>query len=241
MKLSSLIVDDEPYAGELIASHVLKNDYLELIGIETNPKKALQKIASGELCPDLIFLDVEMPGYTGFEFVKEIQTEDDPLFILTTAHRNYGPEAFAINAVDYLLKPVSYELFSRSINKIISRLTVQPEKEDVKLPYIFINGNGKYDLIKIHKQEILWIEGASAYTRIKTEKKDYLSTSKLKKMENLLGSPPFIRIQKSYIVNLDHVTAVNTYEVTLDNSVQLPVGENYREGLFTLLNKYRPG
>lgn len=237
--MRSLIVDDEPAAGELLERYVQENPYLSFASYEQNPIRALEKVNSGQLSVDLIFLDFEMPGLHGSEFAKAVKFE--PLIVFTTAHRGFGPEAFEVNAADYLVKPISYPVFSKSVEKIVQRLTNTPDKADEDLPYFFINRNGKYDLVKIYKQDVLWIEGNAAYITIKTKGQDYLSTDKLKQMERLLPPPGFIRIHRSYIVNLDVVEEVKASEVILSNKTSLPVGDMFREALFNILNRYRPG
>lgn len=237
--MRSLIVDDEPPAGELLGDYVLQNPYLSLVAYEQNPIKALEKISTGKLSVDIIFLDFEMPGLHGAEFARTVKF--DPVIVFTTAHRGFGPEAFEVNAADYLVKPISYPVFAKSVEKIVQRLTNSPGAVEEKLPYFFINRNGKYDLVKIYKEDVLWIEGNAAYITIKTKGQDYLCTDKLKQMERLLPPPGFIRIHRSYIVNLSMVEEVKADEVILSNKKSLPVGDMYRDTLFSILSRYRPG
>ncbi|MEK7254835.1 MAG: LytTR family DNA-binding domain-containing protein, partial [Bacteroidota bacterium] len=193
---------------------------------------------------DLMFLDIQMPQLTGVEFLKTLT--DPPLVIFTTAYSNYAIEGFELNAIDYLLKPISLERFMKAANKAIEQIELRRKETAGHVEFggneefIFVKADKKF--VKVKFSEVLYIEGLKDYVIIRMEKGRVITLQTMKSLEDKLPSRYFRRIHRSYIVNIDKVEAIlgNMVEVMEKGQPKhLPIGKNYRDELLELVNENR--
>jgi DNA-binding LytR/AlgR family response regulator len=229
--MNCLIVDDEPLAQDLVANFIAKIPYLQLVG------KCKNALEAGEILKkqsvDLLFLDIHMPDISGIEFVKN--GEHLPMIIFTTAYSHYAMEGFEYNAVDYLLKPFSFQRFVKAVTRAFGLYNLKTKSRDnsIKKDYIFVNSD--YKLVKLNFSEILYIEGLKDYIKIiTTDSKPILTHYSLKAMEEILPANRFVRIHRSYIISIDKLTSINKGSVQIGKQ-NISVGENYKKHLFDIL------
>ncbi|WP_114821663.1 LytR/AlgR family response regulator transcription factor [Chryseobacterium sp. KLBC 52] len=222
-KIKCIIVDDEPLAISLLEHYVEKIPFLELVFSTENPILALEYLQKND--SDLIFLDIQMPELTGINFMKIVGA--DQKYILTTAYSEYALEGYEHNVVDYLLKPVSFDRFQKSVLKAQERFSF-PREENTNF---FVKSSGQRH--RIGFQEILYIESIKDYVNIRTENDEFIVLDTLKSMENQLPET-FVRIHKSFIVNLDKVKSIGAKKVILPE-YEIPIGESYRAALLDRL------
>ncbi len=225
MTLRCLAIDDEPLALELLEDNIRQIPFLELIGSCRNAFEAT-KILHGQVI-DLIFLDIQMPGITGVQFLKSLQSAP-PLVIFVTAYEQYAITGFELDVVDYLLKPVAFERFLKAANKAfdvykLRQASVQPE---LAAAHFFVNAN--YSLVKVKFDEITYIEGLKDYVKIYVSSADrpVITRMTLKGIELKLPTGDFMRVHKSYIVSLDKIQAVRNLRITI-GEMAIPIGEQY--------------
>ncbi|MEO9805529.1 MAG: LytTR family DNA-binding domain-containing protein [Reichenbachiella sp.] len=235
MKLKCIIVDDEPLAIEVIESYVERIESLVLVGKFRNAIKAFDFIQSGEQV-DLIFLDIQMPKLTGIEFLKTLQ--QPPKVIFTTAYREYALEGFDLEVLDYLLKPISFDRFMKAISKAINQSTLTNEG-DVSVAsdgedFIFFKCDKK--MIRVSLKDILYIESIKDYVKIKTADKEVVTHQKISVLETKLPETHFIRIHRSFIVNIPKIESYSASEIELNNE-SIPVGRNYKLEVMERLGK----
>jgi DNA-binding LytR/AlgR family response regulator len=229
-------IDDELLALELLADNIRQVPYLQLMGKYSNTLQAIPFMQQERV--DLLFLDIMMPGMTGLQFLRSLS--EKPIVILITAYDRYALDGFELDVVDYLLKPVALDRFVKACNKAyeLFQARSRPAEAPVyKHPgYIFVSSD--YNLLKVNLPEVVWIEGLKDYIRIHLHhlQKPVVTRMNLKTIEEDLPSSDFIRIHKSYIVSIRHITAVRGNSVFL-GSKQLPVGNNYRAGLAALTGR----
>ena len=236
MKTRCLIVDDEPLARELIRAHVEKLENFEIVDQCGDAMKALNVLREKQV--DLIFMDIQMPQITGIDFLKTLK--HPPKVIITTAYREYALEGFELDVVDYLLKPITFERFLKSVNKyyqitqdevqLITNSAADRLKDE---SFIYIKENKK--VVKIHLSEIRYIEGLSEYVQIYTEKRKIITKTSMVQMEEKLPSDSFLRIHKSFIVSIGKIEAftANTIEI---QGKELPIGRSFKNGVLSALN-----
>lgn len=239
--IKTIIVDDEPLAQDVLETYIEKLPDLHLVQKCSNALEANEALKSNQI--DLMFLDIQMPQLTGIDFLKTLS--NPPLVIFTTAYPNYAIEGFELNALDYLLKPISLERFMKSVNKAMEQLELQnregnnttsPTGED----YIFVKADKK--LVKINYSDILYIEGLKDYVIIRMDKGRVITLQTMKSLEDKLPKGTFKRIHRSYIVNISKINAIvgNMVEVMEKTQAKhLPIGKNYREELLQIINKNR--
>jgi DNA-binding LytR/AlgR family response regulator len=237
MTIKTIIVDDEPLALDIIEAFVLKMPNLELVARCENAIDAMEAIKTKEV--DLILLDIQMPQITGIEFLKSLR--NPPLVIFTTAFSQYALEGFELDAVDYLLKPISLDRFMKAINKVSERIAIKKQGnstiEEIGDDYFFVKSDKK--LIKISFSDIIYIEGLKDYVIIRMENSRVIALQTMKSLEDKLQSLNFRRVHRSYIVNLDKITAIdgNDLEVIEKGQVKsIPIGKNYRDELLDIIN-----
>lgn len=224
MKYKCLIVDDEAPAHKVLQSHITKTDLLDIAGDVYDGKEAIDFMLNTKV--DLLFLDIDMPKLSGLELLQ-CMPYHVPV-ILTTAYSNFGFEAYQHDVVDYLLKPISYPRFLKSINKAIKLMG--PDKPDKKEEPEFPDIELKYDgiLKVINTRRILFIEAVGNYIRIHLEdEKPLLVTQTMKYIMSLLPQQHFTRVHKSYIVKREAIGEIKKTELTLSNQVVLPIGRKY--------------
>lgn len=233
--LNCLAIDDEPLALELLEDNIAQVPYLTRIASCSNPLQAMEILQREQI--DLIFLDIQMPGLTGLQFIQTIQQK--PMFILITAYEKYALQGFELNVVDYLVKPVSLDRFIKACNKAweLHQLKTKKNTPGEQPNYFFINAD--YSLVKVVFADILWIEGLKDYLKIhlKSTNKPLVARMTMKAIEEQLPASQFTRIQKSFIVSKDHITSIRKNSVFI-NDVEIPVGDNYKDVISTLTGRH---
>lgn len=233
MKIKCVVIDDEHLAREYIINYIEKVPQLELLAAFNSPLKALELIKSGEV--DLLFLDIQMPDITGVDFLKSLNNKPEVIF--TTAYQEYALEGFNLSALDYLLKPFSFDRFLQAVNKLIDKIEVKqdagisakkniPAETRFEDSYLTIRADRKY--YKINFSDLKYIEGQKAYVTFHTDKKKITALASLKELEESLPKNQFIRIHKSYIVSIHDILSLEGNILEVDNT-KLPVGNIYKE------------
>ncbi|SHN31585.1 two component transcriptional regulator, LytTR family [Cyclobacterium lianum] len=240
MKIKCIVVDDEPLALEMVSNFVEKTDFLELKGRFDSALEALGFINSHEV--HLIFLDIQMPDLTGMELARVLDNrkgQSTPKIIFTTAYNQYAIEGYKVDALDYLLKPFSYEEFLTASQKALRHFqkNSQPEKASSAEDYIFIKV--EYQLVKVLLKEIILVEGYKDYVKIHLSGKTspLLSLTTLKNMEEMLPESQFMRIHRSYIINLDHIQSISKSTVNM-GVMNISVSDGYKENFLRFIDKW---
>ncbi len=244
--INVIIVDDEPLAQDVLETYIEKVPELNLVKKCNNAFEANEALKNNQI--DLMFLDIQMPQLTGIDFLKTLSKP--PLVIFTTAYSNYAIEGFELNALDYLLKPISVDRFMKAVNKAIEQIELQRREappsggmasvEEEGPDYIFVKADKK--LVKVNFDEIIYIEGLKDYVIIRMENQRVITLQTMKSLEDKLPPAQFRRIHRSYIVNVKHIEAIvgNMVEVMEKGQAKhLPVGKNYRDELLDMINKNR--
>lgn len=227
--MKCLIIDDEPLAIELLEDFVSKIPFLELTSSCSNAIEASAILKKLKI--DLIFTDIEMPDFSGIEFVKSL--DEKPLFIFTTAYSHYAVEGFNLNAVDYLVKPIPFHRFLTAVNRAREIYLLKKEGANA-IPVVVESANfmfvkSEYDNIKINFDDIKYIEGLKDYIKIfSTSHKPILTLSSFKKIEEKLPANSFIRVHRSYIVSLKYIHSVQRNRILIDQ-IRVPIGLNYKD------------
>ena len=232
-----LAIDDEPLALQQLATYIKKIPFLELV-TECQSAIEAKEILNNENI-DAIFCDINMPDLNGMDFVKSLSTP--PLIVFTTAYSEYAVEGFKVDAVDYLLKPFGLDDFKRAANRLQERLEVRQQEPSTTIASseddsIFVKTD--YRVVKIAISDIRYIEGMSEYLKIHLESlpKPIVTLLSMKKMEEFLPTH-FMRIHRSYIINLKKIQEVNKNRVIMDSETYLPIGDNYKDAFNDYLNK----
>lgn len=236
--MNVIIVDDEPLALEVIETYVEQLSELNLVAKCNNALEANEALRNNEV--DLMFLDIQMPQITGIDFLKSL--DNPPMVIFTTAYADYAVEGFELNAVDYLMKPISLERFMKSVNKAFENHERSSEVATAEegAEFIFVKSDKK--LVKLFYKDIIYIEGLKDYVIIRHETGRTITLQTMKSLEVKLPDTFFKRIHRSYIVNLQKINAVlgNMVEVTEKGAAKhIPVGKNYRDELLQIINQNR--
>lgn len=231
-----MAIDDEPLALELLEDNISKIPYLQLIASCDNALEAMQVMQKEQV--DLIFLDIQMPGLTGLQFIQSMSVK--PMIILVTAYERYALEGFNLDVTDYLLKPVSLDRFVKACAKAKELYDLKyTSKESVannNPGYFFVNAD--YSLVKITTADITYIEGLKDYIKInlKSTQKPVITRMPMKTIEEQLPPAMFLRIHKSYIAGITHITAIRKSSVFIGN-IELPVTDSYRDAVIFLTGK----
>lgn len=233
--LRCLAVDDEPLALDLLEDNIRQVPYLELSGKCANALQAIQFLQ--QQSADLIFLDIQMPGLTGLQFIQSLTQR--PMIILVTAYEKFALEGFNLDVVDYLVKPVPFDRFLKACNKALELHSLRnrkPGTNETAPDYFFVNV--EYSLVKIEFADIKWIEGLKDYVKVflKSTSKPVITRMSMKSLEEELPTSKFIRIHKSYLVSISAITSVRKNSVSI-GSEEIPVGDIYRDALNLVINK----
>lgn len=230
--IKCLIIDDEPLAIELLADYVSKVPYLQLAGKFEEPLKALELLEKSPI--DLLFLDIKTPDISGIDFYRSLPHK--PELVITTAYSQYAIDGFELKAMDYLLKPISFEKFITCCNRIRDIFQSKAMRDRREKDFFFINASHK--MHKVFYDEILYLEGYKDYTKIHLAgaPNPLLVLYNLKYFEYLLEQQEFIRIHRSYIVSLRKLNTVSRKAVSIGN-LQLPVSDNYRQAFFAAIGE----
>jgi len=227
-KIQCIIVDDEPLARDIIENFILRIDNLELVTTCSNAYEAFNVLHKNKI--DLIFLDIHMPELTGIEFLKD--TSPAPLVVFTTAHDAHAIEAYDLDAVDYLLKPIEFSRFLKSINKVYRQLdsakkpSIDPGNEDGPSTFIYLKIEKKMQ--KIYVKDILFIESIKNYIKVTTGDRKIVAHKNISAVMNLLPRTKFLRVHRSFIVGVDYIDSFSPSQIEIKGT-KIPVGRKYRE------------
>lgn len=230
MILNCAIVDDEPLALSLLESYIHKTPFLQLAGKYSSAVQAMKELAGKQV--DLLLLDIQMPELNGLEFSKMV--DDRTRIVFTTAFEQYALDSYRVNALDYLLKPISYVDFLQAAHKALHWFELVQKPGEIE--NIFVKSD--YKLIQIELRKILYIEGLKDYVKIYTEDspKPILSLMSMKAMEELLPSTRFIRVHRSFIVQKDKIRIIDRNRIVFDKAY-IPISDSYKQAFQTFLDE----
>ena len=235
--LRALIVDDEPTAREILKTHLRAIPFVKVLDAFKNATEALDYLKSNAV--DLIFLDINMPGVNGLSFAKLIQKEVKLIF--TTAHREYAVEGFELEAIDYLLKPISFDRLLQAVYKCTSGKAetlqkTQPTQTDFTTnDFVFVRADRK--MIKIDFDQLIYVESLSDYIKIHTQAETFVTRETISNFESKLPPTEFLRIHRSFIVAASAIKAYTAEHIELHDQT-LPISRSYRDGVVKFLAKY---
>ncbi|MBN9383307.1 MAG: response regulator transcription factor [Chitinophagaceae bacterium] len=230
MEIKCLIIDSDAFARETIKGYIEKFSFLTLIGSFECPLQTMDLLNSQTV--DLVFSDTQMPEMNGTSFLKALK--NPPYVIFVTAHTCYAIEAFELDVVDYILKPYTFERFLKAINKAKKMIGLSNNKINLQKDFMTIKDRHRTLLVKFIN--IYYVEGMKDYVRIITDEEQIISQCTMKEMESLLPASKFVRLQKSYIVNLDYIKSVDATKATLKrSSIEIPIGLQYRNEVYKKL------
>lgn len=231
MNINCAIIDDEPLALDLLESYVNKTPFLTLCGKFSSAVEALGKIKNSGI--KLVFVDIQMPDLNGIEFSRALPSDIRIVFI--TAFSEYALEGFRVNALDYLLKPVSYADFLLTANKALEWFEAQAGKTEEEAKFIYVKSD--YKLLRIELDDIIYIEGLKDYVKIHLESspRPVITLMRVKALEEILPEADFIRVHRSYIVRKDKIKVIERGRIVF-GSVYIPVSDSYKDALQTYLN-----
>lgn len=222
-----LIIDDEPIAIRVVKNHLAEFKNLHLAGECSNAIEAIELLSKTKI--DLIFLDIQMPQITGVEFLRNLS--QPPKVIFTTAYRDYAIDAFELDVVDYLLKPISLLRFSKAINRFYKRMneyqssSIKTQNEETTPDHLFLKADKKR--VKVFHSEILFLESFGDYLIVQTDNGKITVKERISHMEEQLPSDQFLRVHRGYIVSLEKITALLPGLIEIGNH-KIPIGRNYK-------------
>jgi DNA-binding LytR/AlgR family response regulator len=233
-KYNCIIVEDEPLAAEVLQHYISEVPFLELEQTCANAMDTMDILNKKQV--DLIFLDIHLPKLKGFDFIRTLK--NPPKIIVTTAYRDYAVQAFELNAVDYLVKPIEFSRFLTAVSKLFQARPVfhlaVPGKPGGERTHLFFNVGSKR--VKVFLDEILYIESLREFIRITTKTKSIMTKFQLTKVEEMLKDNNFIRVHRSFIVSREKIDAFSSTEVEINNK-QIPIGRSYKELVLGILEK----
>ncbi len=240
MIINCITIDDEPLALEKLKDYIDKVQYLNLLAEFDNGADSLDYLKNNKV--DLIFLDIQMDDFTGIQLLEALQ--ERPKVILTTAYDQYAIKGYELEVSDYLLKPIGFDRFIKSVEKVYSQIekeqiTSDKLKEsemqsDKKGNFIFVKSD--YKLQKVRFKDIQYIEGMKDYLRIVTPEKRLMVLQNFKKMEDILPDNKFVRVHKSYIISVDKIDSIGKKSLKV-GEMNIPIGESYKKAFFDFLEK----
>jgi DNA-binding LytR/AlgR family response regulator len=237
-KITCLVIDDEPPAQVVLKRYISQVERLELAGICNSAVDAISLLQTEPI--DLLFLDIQMPGLLGTKFIRTLN--NPPKVIFTTAYRKFAVEGFELNAVDYLLKPISFERFLTGVNKIF-HTNLQPAKSSQPLsetetesnhPFLYVRSDRK--MVKVLFDDILFVESLKDYIKIVTTVKTIITRQSISSLEQMLPKDAFLRIHRSYIVAIKRIDAFNGETIDIAKN-ELPIGRLFKHEVNLYLNK----
>jgi len=234
MKINCIVIDDELPAIDQMEEYISRIPFLSLLGSFDNAIEPINFLKSNKV--DLIFLDIEMEGFTGLQLIKTLQHK--PKIILTTAYDQYAIEAFELNVSDYLLKPFSFERFMKSIDKIYDSY-IGIKNSDINEPqykrdYFFVKT--EFRMQRVDFKDILFVEGMSEYLRINTTKEKIMTLQNFKSIEDSLPAENFVRVHKSFLVAIDKIDSVEKNRIKIGEKF-IPISNTYKDAFYMILNK----
>ena len=236
MSIRCIAIDDEPLAVKKIAGYIQKVPFLELVAECRSDAEAMTIMDTTDV--QLLFIDINMPDISGMDFVKSLANK--PYIVFTTAYSEYAVEGFQVEAVDYLLKPITFTNFLKAANKVknLIELTANNQKESVKTTANHLFVKSDYKLIRIELADIKYIESQHEYIKIHLINSTPVMTQlSLKSIEEQLPSDRFMRVHRSFIVNLAKITVIERNRIVFDGKVYIPVSEQYKEKFQEYINR----
>jgi len=232
--INCIAIDDEPLALKQMVAYIERTPFLNLIGEFESAISSLDFLQDNDV--DLMFVDINMPDLNGMDFIKSFK--DLPNVIFTTAYSDYAIEGFRVDAIDYLLKPISYSEFLRAAEKAKDRIkSNNPDEKLIKSNenYLFIKSD--YKIIRINFSDIKYIEAMREYLRIHVEnQKPIMTLMSMKKIDEFLPDSIFMRVHRSYIVNLNKINTIDRNRIIFDGTVYIPISEQYKHKFQEYLN-----
>jgi DNA-binding LytR/AlgR family response regulator len=233
--MKCLIIDDEPLARTLMESYVRRMEKLTLVKSCSNALEAFPILQQKQI--DLVFLDIQMPQLTGIDLLKSLK--DKPKVILTTAYREYAAEAYDLDVIDYLLKPLTFDRFLRAVGKIYQSGPLITDdnpviKSSFEEAYIFLREDR--EMVKVFLKDILYIESLRDYVKVKTATNQIISYQKISFLEQKLPEKEFVRVHRSFIVSIDKVSSFTFGSVKI-GGIEVPIGRNYKQQALKVLNR----
>lgn len=222
MKMKCMIVDDEPLARKGLREYISGADFLELQAECENATKANNILQSQQI--HLVFLDIQMPAVNGIDFLKSLS--DPPMVIFTTAYSEFAIDGYALNVIDYLVKPLSYPRFMQAVNKANEYFRLKNSSNTAEAGYFFLKVDSRFE--KIFVEDVLYIEALQNYSVVYTSQKKMMSYITLSALENQLPADKFIKIHKSYIVAVNKITSIEANIINIHNT-QLPISRSLKD------------
>jgi two-component system, LytTR family, response regulator LytT len=235
MTIRCLAIDDEPLALAQVGLYIKKTPFLELVTLCNSAFDAMSYLDAKKV--DLIFVDINMPDLSGMDFVKSLS--EKPFVIFTTAYSEFAVDGFKVDAIDYLLKPIGYNEFLRAANKVMSVFDLKKsasEKKSTTVDHLFVKSD--YKLVRIELAEIKYIESMHEYVRIHLiNDKPVMTLLSMKSIEKQLPTFRFMRVHRSYIVNLERIKVIERNRIIFENDVYIPVSEQYKSNFQEFIEK----
>lgn len=228
MIIKCIAIDDEPLAVKKIANYIQKIPFLELVAECRSAFEAMEILNNQPI--QLIFIDINMPDLSGLDFVKSLRNK--PHVIFTTAYSEYAVEGFQVEAVDYLLKPITFPNFLKAANRVknLMELTENNQKETIKTTPNHLFVKSEYKLIRIELDDIKYIESQHEYIKFHLTNSEPVTTKlSLKSIEEQLPPAKFMKVHRSYIVNLSRISVIERNRIVFDNIIFIPISEQYKE------------
>jgi DNA-binding LytR/AlgR family response regulator len=229
--IKCIIVEDEKLAQQVIQNHLQRIPGYEIVAVCNNAVEASLALRNSEV--DLIFLDIQLPGITGLNFLRSLT--NPPLVILTTAYAEYALESYEFSVIDYLLKPISFERFSKAIHKITDgKLYSQlnAEKDNALTDHIFIKSGSKF--FKVNFTEIIYIEAMKDYLKIHTQDYKLVTLQTMSEMERILPARQFLRVHKSFIVAVSHIKTIYGNSIEMEKAT-IPIGLSFKNSVMSFI------
>jgi DNA-binding LytR/AlgR family response regulator len=227
-----MVVDDEPLAAELVATHITKTPDLQVVATCSNAIEAFAVLQKEQI--DILFLDIQMPRMTGWDLLKTLK--EKPSVIITTAYREYALDGYEFDVLDFLLKPITYDRFLKAVGKFYQRKNVSTEviipTETYESAYKYFKVNR--EMKKVFLKDILYIESLKDYVRIKTDKESLITYQRISYLEEKLPEDKFMRVHKSFIVAVDKILSLGSNTVKIKDK-EIPIGRNYKMNVTKLM------
>ncbi len=234
--INCITIDDEPLALKQMVNYIQKTPFLNLVAACESALEALNVLNISTI--DLMFVDINMPDLQGVDFVKSLVNK--PFVIFTTAYSQYAIDGFLLNAIDYLLKPIAYNDFLKAANKALiwhnSIQKIELQTQNTPLDFLFVKTEHK--LLKIRFEEIFYIEGMREYVRIHMGQQKIMSLMTFKSLESILPIKDFMRIHRSYIINLNKIVSIEKQSVLISTNKHIPIGEQYKDKFQSYISNF---
>lgn len=233
--INTITVDDEPLALELLQDFIAQTPALNLVAKCNSAAEAALALEANEV--QLMFLDIQMPDINGISFLKSLKMQNRPLVVFTTAYNQYALQGFELDVLDYLMKPISFDRFLKTVNKVQNHLApaVKAAEPSIKQDFIFIKSD--YKTFKVNLEDIIYIEGLKDYSKIYTTNGNILTLKSLKAIEKMLASRSFVRVHRSYIIALSKIKMISRNQVTIGNDISIPLSEGFKDELNAIIQE----